>query len=277
MTAQTPHELRETLARLEARVAAQEVELAAIRTERRRRAPSRGRRLRGAAVLLALALLVALPVSILAADAFADVKPGDPGYNEIAAIAAAGITKGCGTNTAGSPIYCPADFVRRDQMAVFLNRGLGRLSTTSWSLPPLTNNAPFASTQITTEGNEYIVATASFYTIAYSGQAAGAFPCEGTFAVRMDGAADPTSLSGVSLSAAPGAPYETDGVTTQGLFLAPPGRHTIDVLFVQSRGTCTINMGVGRLVAQVVPFGSTGAAATGTDEPHDVPQTLGGR
>lgn len=50
---------------------------------------------------------------------FIDVPANNPHLADIDAIAAAGITVGCG---AGS--YCPTDVVRRDQMASFLSRSL---------------------------------------------------------------------------------------------------------------------------------------------------------
>jgi hypothetical protein len=73
-------------------------------------------------LVLLLALVFAAPV--LAIDRFTDVGPG-PHHDDISAIAAAGITQGC--NPPENTLYCPADFVRRDQMGSFLARvaGLG--------------------------------------------------------------------------------------------------------------------------------------------------------
>lgn len=51
---------------------------------------------------------------------FTDVPAANPHIADIDAIAAAGITLGCGTG-----LYCPSDSVRRDQMASFLRRALG--------------------------------------------------------------------------------------------------------------------------------------------------------
>lgn len=51
---------------------------------------------------------------------FTDVGGGNPHAASIGAIAAAGVTLGCGPS-----LYCPADPVRRDEMASFLARGLG--------------------------------------------------------------------------------------------------------------------------------------------------------
>jgi S-layer homology domain len=51
---------------------------------------------------------------------FADVQPGDFGFQFIEALAASGITGGCGGGN-----YCPNNNVTRAQMAVFLAKALG--------------------------------------------------------------------------------------------------------------------------------------------------------
>jgi len=51
---------------------------------------------------------------------FADVPPTDPYFRFVEALAAAGITSGCGSGD-----YCPDDAVTRAQMAVFLAQALG--------------------------------------------------------------------------------------------------------------------------------------------------------
>lgn len=53
-------------------------------------------------------------------QSFDDVDPDDVHAPGIRAVAAAGITLGCGDGTR----YCPSDGVRRDQMAAFLERAL---------------------------------------------------------------------------------------------------------------------------------------------------------
>ena len=52
---------------------------------------------------------------------FFDVGQGHWAFDEIAALAASGVTKGCGTFP---PIYCPAEPTTRAQMASFLNRAI---------------------------------------------------------------------------------------------------------------------------------------------------------
>jgi hypothetical protein len=51
---------------------------------------------------------------------FNDVAPGDFGFQHIEALAASGITGGCGGGN-----YCPNSFLTRAQMAVFLAKALG--------------------------------------------------------------------------------------------------------------------------------------------------------
>jgi hypothetical protein len=57
-----------------------------------------------------------------ASQRFADVPPGNIFYAYIERLAALGITAGCGTNAQGQPLFCPSDFVTREQMAAFLIR-----------------------------------------------------------------------------------------------------------------------------------------------------------
>ena len=79
--------------------------------------------------LLAVAVAAAGGVALMlwqsgrwASDAFTDVADGNVHHDSTSAIAEAGVTLGCGEGR-----YCPADGVRRDQMASFMDR-LGALS-----------------------------------------------------------------------------------------------------------------------------------------------------
>jgi len=51
---------------------------------------------------------------------FSDVPVSDPGFRYVEAVAAAGLTAGC-----GGGLFCPDQSVTRRQMAVFLSRALG--------------------------------------------------------------------------------------------------------------------------------------------------------
>ncbi len=72
-----------------------------------------------AAISIAVVIAVAMPALVLASDRFPDVASSNVHHDNINAIADAGISLGCGGGN-----YCPGDFVRRDQMASFLARGL---------------------------------------------------------------------------------------------------------------------------------------------------------
>jgi hypothetical protein len=73
--------------------------------------------------VLALALaLAAFPLGALASHDFADVPDSNPFHADISALAASGVTTGCGGGN-----YCPSAFVTREQMAAFMNR-LGALA-----------------------------------------------------------------------------------------------------------------------------------------------------
>ena len=107
------------IAQLRAEVVALRAEVNQLAARRARpRWPRRRRPLVG---LVVLALVI--PGVAVASHDFGDVPTGSTFHANIANIARAGITVGCSPT-----LYCPADPVRRDQMAAFLNRGLGRAS-----------------------------------------------------------------------------------------------------------------------------------------------------
>ena len=66
-------------------------------------------------------LLAMAPALVLGAISFSDVPPSNPFSADIQALAAAGVTTGCGNGK-----FCPDDYVTREQMAAFMNR-LGAL------------------------------------------------------------------------------------------------------------------------------------------------------
>lgn len=75
---------------------------------------------------VAITMLLALPAGIVLAGSqtFDDVPPSHQFFDDIEAVAAAGVTFGCGDGTN----YCPNGLVTRGQMAAFMNR-LGALSS----------------------------------------------------------------------------------------------------------------------------------------------------
>jgi len=83
--------------------------------------PTSSRRPRLLAVVALAATLAAFPLGTLASHDFADVADSNPFHTDISALAASGVTTGCGGGN-----YCPSAFVTREQMAAFMNR-LGAL------------------------------------------------------------------------------------------------------------------------------------------------------
>ncbi len=80
--------------------------------------------IRRSQVLLIAALtlsLAAFPLGVLASHDFPDVPDSNIFHADISALAASGVTTGCGGGN-----FCPSAFVTREQMAAFMNR-LGAL------------------------------------------------------------------------------------------------------------------------------------------------------
>lgn len=67
------------------------------------------------------AIVLAVPMGVLASHQFTDVPDDYPYHADIDALVDSGVTGGCGGGK-----YCPASYVTRGQMAAFLNR-LGAL------------------------------------------------------------------------------------------------------------------------------------------------------
>ncbi|HLE58999.1 MAG TPA: S-layer homology domain-containing protein [Candidatus Limnocylindria bacterium] len=80
------------------------------------------RRPRLLAVLTLVLTLAAFPLGALASHDFTDVPDSNIYHADISALAATGVTTGCGGGN-----FCPSAFVTREQMAAFMNR-LGALS-----------------------------------------------------------------------------------------------------------------------------------------------------
>jgi hypothetical protein len=85
-----------------------------------RRSRTRARRILATAVV---AIALAVPGVALGNHLFADVPADASFHTNIANLANAGVTAGCGGGN-----YCPTQPVSREQMAGFLNRGLGRIA-----------------------------------------------------------------------------------------------------------------------------------------------------
>ena len=81
---------------------------------------TRPARSRFAAFIAALAVLIAAPLAVVAADGFTDVPDSNVFHDNITWLADAGVTKGC--NPPANTEFCPSDNVTREQMAAFMQR-----------------------------------------------------------------------------------------------------------------------------------------------------------
>ncbi len=81
-------------------------------------APDHRRRL--TAFVVAMAVLIATPLAVVAADAFTDVPNSNVHHDDITWLADADVTRGC--NPPANDRFCPGDSVTRQQMASFLRR-----------------------------------------------------------------------------------------------------------------------------------------------------------
>jgi len=90
----------------------------------------RARRPRLPRILLILAIALAVPTIAYASHQFSDVPTSNPFHANIGNLVNSGITAGCGSGR-----YCPRSAVTREQMAAFLNRGLGRVA---WNADEIT-------------------------------------------------------------------------------------------------------------------------------------------
>jgi hypothetical protein len=206
--------MQTTLARLETRIAAQERELAVYRTKQRatRRRP---RRLLAALALALLTLLV--PLAVLAAGPFTDLDPNSPHNANIAAIQAAGITKGC--NPPDFTQYCPKDNVTREEMASFIARATGLGGN-----PPVANaltaiNATNAQSAV----NAQNAVSAQTAQNAVNAQTAQTVP---------DG-----SVTTAKLSSTGATPGQVLVATANGVAFATPGATPIARGFIKGDGT----------------------------------------
>lgn len=121
----------------------------------------------------ALALAILLPATAVASHIFSDVPTTMTGHSAIEALYDARVTGGCTAST-----YCPTAAVTREQMAIFLQRGLGRVAFSSdQTSNPVTDvdtiqNSVVLRTGGTSGGTQFIKAD-----VAFSGNVTDATGC----------------------------------------------------------------------------------------------------
>lgn len=235
---------------LEARIAALEAERAA---RPRRRHLSRKR----LGVLL-VAIALAAPAVVLANHRFSDVPTANSFHGQIDTLANAGITVGCNPPT--NTHYCPADPVRRDQMAAFIIRSAGRMDQTLYEFPTVVEGSPFASLTIKTEGRAWIDASASFYFLSENTPSGADYPCEKYASLEIDGIADDRTFMWARAKSNPVADdWETFNASGQYAIAVDKGNHTVRLIWGNGIGVCEMSIGRGSLTAQVVPFDASTA------------------
>jgi hypothetical protein len=218
-----------------------------------------GRQLRRLTAALSVVLAILVPAGALAVvQLFADVPPSNPFFTNIQDLALSGVTSGCGGGN-----YCPTDPVTREQMAAFLNRGLGRVAYTDLSplAIPTAETPTWKSFTITTGlpgstvsgAKQFIKADAD---ITVSLTSATGCPCTFRGALFVTGVGymvgrytdvTLTTVGELKVLAMTGAV----GVTTI-------GSKTVEVRMFRISGSGAAD-GYGNATAIVLPFGSTGS------------------
>jgi hypothetical protein len=154
-------------------------------------------------VLASAALLgaaIAFPLGVIASHQFTDVPTSSTFHADIDAIRDAGITTGCGPN-----VYCPKDFVTREQMAAFLNRlgalQAGKTPVVNADKVDGLNSTQFARSDLVVGGRYNcmgkVMAPNTFDSVVIAGQAIGlgGGPGEVSCQLHLPDGATVTSLS----------------------------------------------------------------------------------
>ncbi|MFA9429552.1 S-layer homology domain-containing protein [Egicoccus sp. AB-alg2] len=171
-----------------------------------------------------LLLLVAVPAS--AHHHFSDVPNNHEHHDAISAVREAGITIGCRTTS----VFCPNSFVRRGQMATFLDRGLPKITADSQN-----SATTLAAARSGYNGVSGVAAVVDVETTGERGSGSGYVTLQGSVSVYGDGVVagcpceveayvlGPNDRHGPSsyavLSGQPGAPASGSG----------PGKSSISV------------------------------------------------
>lgn len=229
-----------------------ELERALAALEPARKPPVR--RFRRSGVLLALALAIAVPGVALANHVFSDVPTNSTFHANIANIARAGITVGCTQTT-----YCPADYVRRDSMAAFLNRGLGRANQgVAFGIALDANNeTEIASTTLAAPGAGYALISVSAF--AHTIDAFGC-PCQINLSL---GGTHTESFYFANMLSNPTSGISHTYIGNQWLDSIPAkGTYEYTALLAAATGEADVT-GDAVITVVWIPFGGTGSANYG--------------
>jgi hypothetical protein len=220
-------------------------------------------------VVAAAAVIVGVPVAWAAHD-FADVPNANPHHTDISRIKGAGITGGC--NPPANTLYCPDQFVRRDQMASFLSRGNPRVAYTqaiSDSTIEFSTTFP-TDTQVATvtiqvpgvSGATQFVQVHAHMRVA---QSVGAAPYSLGFYIARPSCADGATPANRS-------PIFTDAIrdglghTFSASWVMPvqPGGRIFNLCAYTLTSGRIASVSAANIVASSVPHGASGGAVLGT-------------
>lgn len=215
---------------------------------------------------LAAALAVAVPAAF-AAHQFGDVPNTNPHHDDVSGIALAGITTGC--NPPANNLYCPEQAVRRDQMASFLRRGLGRVGYTDFDVAvPPNYDTPVGVVSVTPGMPATTLPGAATFVVGnvqatvYVPDATGC-PCEYIADLWHP---EPLWLTGEPLLLSVTQPgFYPINLTGVGRFTSG-GAKDIAILVARITGTAD-SFAWGNATAQFVPFGGTGGNTIGGGAP----------
>lgn len=264
---------------LDDRIRALELEVTDLRRERRRRALAPARPSRARRILVSISVIMAvglLPMVAVASDTFTDVSDTNQFHDAINNLYNGGLTRGC---TSTPPLqYCPTNGVNRQQMAGFLNRGLGRaaLGTGAVSAAADESALVIASASLDpgglTGGTGFVVVTGSVTAGTTSGTTC---PCEIGMRVRNTTASQQPGLwqfFDVSNTASPSG-YRNGSGSISWVFEVPSGEtQDFDLIANVDMTGATGDVDLqGHITAVYVPFGSTGGSILSTFGLQGVP------
>jgi CHRD domain/S-layer homology domain len=204
----------------------------------------------------AVAFALAVPLIAYAFHDFTDVPTSAFYHDPVSALAAAGITAGCGGTN-----FCPEASVTRGQTATFLHRSLGRVGMSTRALRQMlqTETQPVVSLTFTVPGTGASV----MQFVEVRGQVSLLGGCAGcgigTWVRERAGLSGPIAYSlGDPTQVSLGASY---------VFVAGPGVHTYEMV-VSISGTDTVGVANPVLIATTYAFGeeTVGAALNGANE-----------
>jgi hypothetical protein len=225
--------------------------------------------------VVAVAALLAVPIGVFASHSFTDVPDSNTFHSQIGRVKGAAITTGCTATT-----YCPDANVTRGQMAAFLARTGGRISSDGMAEfgGPVLSTSEFAPTVLATvtikagdvTGGYAVVQLVGSMT-AYASSATG-LPSYAVGYIRQAGTTDPlTSIGAAQIDQLAGGVFGIATASFVGSVAVQTGvTRTYEVVAWRQFGTGTLN-GIGALSAVYVPFTGDGTNALPAAAPKPAP------